>query len=333
MDAKVELVVKPVLLRSIGQAWNGPLSQISPLLYEKEGQAPVDKRALLEASICDKEGKIQDIVRPAIEVLATAKAFTRIYLTKSPGNIFEYLVYMAQDGRTASIINDTGVLRINFPASNDEVFVGIGQLVGSSVLRNCEFSTDLTAGEALVFSAMMDLQRKAFLRALSDDKEQVPVQIDIDKIASLVSEGETDLQRFVSILKEMLAIHGTFLPEVVVGALEGLMAKGLAKREGKTCSLVGPALQLSRRFLLLERYLTVTAARLDDANKLEVASFTCLQSGINDILMIDAGEGTARLETLSSARLLDLLGVFMRPGKLSWPVRSTGRVSIGSSRT
>ncbi len=332
MPEKIEIVVKPQLLRSIGRSWDGPLSQMSPLWYGAEGKVVPDKKALAEAGICDKNGAILPSVRPAIEVLATPKSFSRIYFTKSPGNNFEYIVFNTADGRSASMINESGDQRIDFPAANEPVFVGVGQMLGSSVLLNCEFAADLTAGESLVFAAMMDLQRRAFLRALANDGEQVQVPIEIDRIASLVSEDETDYQRFVSILKEMLDIHGTFMPEVVVGALEGLMNKGLAKRDGKQCSLVGPALQLSRRFLLLERYLVMTAGKFDDDNKLNLASFTCLQSGINDILMIEAGKGSARLETISSARLLDYLGVFMTPGQLSWPSKTTGRVSIGSKK-
>jgi len=332
MEEKIEIVVKPRLLGSIGRSWDGPLSQMSPLLYEIEGQSSPDKKALAEAGICDKNGAILQSVRPAIEVLATAKAFSRIYFTKSPGNIFEYIVYMTPDGRTASIINEAGDQRINYPALTEPVFVGIGQMLGTSDISNCEFGVDLTAGEALVFSAMMDHQRRAFLRALADDKEQVPVLIEMDKIAPIVSEGETDYQKFVSILREMLDIRGTFMVEIVPGALDGLVSKGLVKKEGKLWSLTGPALLLSRRFLILERYLTMTAGHFDNENKLGLTGLTCIQSGINDILMIEATKASARLETISSARLLDYLGAFMTPGQLTWPSQSTPRVSLGSKR-
>jgi len=332
MSEKIEIVVKPQMLGAIGRSWDGPLSPMSPLLYDKEAKAVPDKKALSDAGICDKNGAILPSVRPAIEVLATAKALTRIYLTKSPGNIFEYIVFNSADGGSASMMNESGDQRINFPAVNQEVFVGLGQMLGTSVIRNCEFAADLTAGESLVLSALIDSQRRTYLKAIADDQEQGPVSLTKDKIATIVSTTEEDLQWFVSIFKKMLDIHGTFMAEVVPAALDGLISKGHVKKEGGFYSLSDTLLHLSRRMVLIERYMTVTSVKLGEDNELALAGFTCLQSGINDILMIDAGKGKARLETMSSARLLDYLGVFMTPGTLSWPVKETGRVSIGSKR-
>ena len=338
MDAKVELIVKPQLLRSIGKVWNKPLSPISPLKYDMEGQAPVDNKGLTEAAICDKDGILQPLVRPALEVLANARTFSRIYLTKSPGNIFEYIVYITPDGKTASIVNEGGNQRINCPAAIEDVFVGLGQFVGASTLRNCEFAAELSTAETLVVSVLLDLQRKTYLSAIADDKELGPVSITKDKFAALVSENKPDHQWFVSVFKEMLDVHGTFMEEVVPVALDGLISKGLIKKEGGFYSLSDNLQYLSRRMLLIERFITVTSGRLDEDDKLALVGFTCLQSGINDILMADAMKGSARLETISSAKLLDYLGVFMTPDKLNWPGQSTkaapsvGRVTIGSSK-
>jgi hypothetical protein len=59
-----------------------------------------------------------------------------------------------------------------------------------------------------------------------------------------------------------------------------------------------------------------------------------IQSGINDILTIDADSASVTIETSSSARLLEFLGAYMRPAALPWPVQPapTGRVSIGSTK-
>ena len=65
--------------------------------------------------ICDNNGTIIDDVLPAIDVLANARAFTRIYIHNGL-NIFEYISYFGADGDVASITNDSGNQLVNYPA-------------------------------------------------------------------------------------------------------------------------------------------------------------------------------------------------------------------------
>jgi hypothetical protein len=332
MDEKIEIVLGPQMLHWIGRSWNGPLSSMSPLLNEIKGKTAPDKKALFDAGICDQDGNILDKLRPAISVLANPRGFTRIYFTTSPGKIFEYICYVAQDGKNASAVNEAGDLRINYPAMNDAMMYGIRQKLGSSEIRNCAFEADLTAAETVVLAAMMDLQRKAFLRAIADEKEQVLITVEIEKIAPMITQGEKDYQWLVNIFKEMLDIRGTFMPEIVPGSIDGLVSKGLVKKDGKTVSLNGPALLLSRRMLVLERYLTATSGIFTDDKKISLSGFTCLQSGINDLLIIDAYDGKAHLETVTSETLVKYLAYFLNRGPVApSPSETYTRISIGST--
>jgi len=332
MDEKIDIVVKPEMLRSIGRSWDGGMTGLSPFLFEMKDRAPLDKQAMVTAGICDKDGKILDRLRPAFEVLAGAQGFTRIYFTLSPGHVFEYICYATKDGRTASIINEAGDQRINYPAANEVALGGIMQIIGRSVVRNCDFKADLTAAETLVLAALMDLQRKEFLKAIADDKEQGPILITKEKIAPIVSESEQNYQWLVSIFKEMLDVRGTFMAEVIPEALNGLISKGLVKKEGGFYGLGDTLLHLSRRMLLIDRYITMVSGRLDEDNKLALTGFTCLQTGSDDFLMVDTAKASAHMETISSASLLDALGDIMTPGKYEWPAQSAPRVSLGSKR-
>ncbi len=311
MENNIEFVVRPELLGAIKNALGREISGISPFHYGSEGsQAGVNE--LVSAGICNPNGSIVDNYLAVIDALATPRGFTRLYFNSGVGHTFEYINYFTSDGRTVSITNDEGSQKINYPDINDKIIEGIGQNIGDSIYRSLEFDEELSHGEALVLAAMLDLQRRSLLKTISDDKEITPIKISKDKVINALSNIDGNYQWLTNIIAKILEPATTEPQEIFSEAMDGLMAKGLVYGSGKSYVLDDNAFFISRRMLTIDKTLTITSGKLSDEGELDLAGFTCLQTGIHDILMIDAGPDSVSIKTLSSSALLDLLFFFLK---------------------
>jgi hypothetical protein len=168
MTAQIQFTVKPELLGTLGTLSGRPVSSVSPFNYQKgttDGKAEIGQLAALE--ICDAQGTIRADKRAAVQALATAEAFTRIYLT-TPQGVIEYIAYFAPDGTIAGVTNDSGMQLVSYPASNDAMLELVRQTLGFSIYKNGSFNAHLTRAETLVLAAMIDLQRKEMLHKFAD---------------------------------------------------------------------------------------------------------------------------------------------------------------------
>ena len=59
-------------------------------------------------------------------------------------------------------------------------------------------------------------------------------------------------------------------------------------------------------------------------DRLDIASFTCAQAGVNDLLLIEAGPEKTHLEGLSSSAVLEYVRFFLGQIKEKEIVRSLG---------
>ena len=115
MTAQIQFteVEEPELLGTLGTFSEKASSSISPFNYGKDSAGPERGHCTLAAlEICDAEGKILPDKQAAVNTLATADAFTRIYLTTPPES---YRIYcLLCSGRNDSgITNDNGIRLIS----------------------------------------------------------------------------------------------------------------------------------------------------------------------------------------------------------------------------
>ena len=112
-----KFVMNAGLFGAVGTLWAGTPGSISPFLYgTKTAPGTDEKAALVTAGICDANGQILPHAKPVLEVLGTARAFTRMYLS---GNLppSECIVYFSPDGSAVSLMNTGSDMEIIFPAA------------------------------------------------------------------------------------------------------------------------------------------------------------------------------------------------------------------------
>ncbi|MCL7413995.1 MAG: hypothetical protein M8353_10350 [ANME-2 cluster archaeon] len=313
MKQNIEFTVKPELLGAIGNLWDGELSELSPFKYGKTSSITNEhKTELKKIGICDNNGKITDKVKPAIEVLANARAFTRIYIHNGL-NIFEYISYFNADGNAASVTNDSGDQLINYPAPNNGILENIRQNIGETIYRNSDFECDIKSSEALVLAAMMDIQRKTFMSDIVDEKETGAISMDIGRIQSMLSGNAKNYQWLTYIIRDMMEGKAFNSSEKIEPVLDSLVKIGYVTRHNGGYRLTQDTLLLSRRMLLLDTFLTLTSGRIGRDGKVVIVGFTGIQSGVHDLLFIDANKDSILIDAVSSAVMLDYVSHFLEP--------------------
>jgi hypothetical protein len=303
-----DFTINAQLLSALGSLWQGTPTQVSPFRYGKTSGTE-EKAALTAAGICDAGGHLSPDVRPALDVLGNAQAFTRMYITGGP-NAHEYIVYFTADGRSASLINIGGNVQINCPSVAD-LFIGmVSQTLGSSLYRNATLEADLAPDEALALSAMIDLQRQAFLRSLAASQESAPIIIELSSVEDVLSGPDRSFQWLNNVIRELVTSENVRSPQVPA-ALASLAEKGLVKQTGTAWCLSDEAAFLARRMLVIDTSVVLTAGHLAPEGDVSVAGFTCLQAGVHDLLYIDTSAGTVGIQAISSAAVLEFIRTFM----------------------
>jgi hypothetical protein len=299
------------LLGALGTLWAGNATSISPFKYGKGGAVGTKERAaLLAAGICDTQGQIVPAIRPAIDILGNAEAFTRMYLTGGP-DTYEYLVYFDAGGNTVSMVNAGGEFQISYP-SREGLFVEMAaQTIGFSLFRIAPLETSLSHDEALVFSGLVDIQRRAFLRSLADGGGARVIDASPGEIGSALARKEGDYQWLGVVMMSLLERESPPAPDHIAAALVSLAGKGLATASGAVWRLSDTGSLLARRMLVFDASLVLTAGSGGRSGKVNVAGFTCLQAGVHDLLFIDAGASTVELQSISSAGVIEYVRKFL----------------------
>lgn len=314
MSTKIELTLKPELLGAIAGIWDGGISAISPLRYSPASQVtPQMQQMLKKGGIFDSSGNIPKDIKNTLEALANPRAFSRIYLSGGP-KVFEYVAYFAEDGRTVSITNVAGDLLVNDPAPNDEIIEWIRLNIGDSVYRNSTFEAEMKTDETLVLAAMIDIQRKAFLKAIADEKDSGVINQDIESIYQMLARKEKKSLQLIDIFKELMGAEKFTSANSVKQVLERLSANGSTTRNNGNYALNDELTYLSRRFLVFDNILTLTSGRVGKNGRVGVVGFTCIQAGVHDLLLIDANEGVVQMESISSAAVLGYTSHFLKDG-------------------
>lgn len=305
-----DFTINAQLLGGLGSLWQGTPTIVSPFRYGKTSPTGNEERAALSASgVVDASGQPVPDIRPALDVLGNADAFTRMYIMGGL-NAYEYIVYFTADGRTASLINIKGDVQINCPSIADLFVSMASQALGSSVYRNATVEASLTMDEALVFFAMIDLQRRAFLQSLARSQESIPVSVELSSVETVLSDPDKSYQWLNNVIRELGSEENAPAPDIPA-AFASLADRGLVIRTGAAYRLSDDVAFLARRMLVIDTTVVMTSGQLTPDGIVSIAGFTCLQAGVHDLLYFDMSAGTVEFQAISSAAVLEFIRIFM----------------------
>lgn len=310
MKDQIQFTIKPEHLAVLGKISGVTLSPVSPFRYGKETDTAAGIAQLAALGICDAGGTITADKKDIVTSLALAEAFTRIYLT-TPQRVIEYLAYFAPDGKIVGVTNDNGMQLITSPAPNDAMLELVRQTIGVTRYRSIPFEAKLNRKETLVFSAMIDLQRKEMLRKFADGKPAGRIAVSEKEVLAMLKMPPGNTQWLSSGFTDLFKQERIPKAGETAGIFASLAAKGLITTTGKDYSLSDQAVILARNHLMPSMYLTLTAGKGQPSGKTNIAGFSCIVSGIHDLLYIDYNADTIELEAVSSAAIHEYVKAFL----------------------
>jgi hypothetical protein len=310
MTDQIQFTIKPELLAALGKISGVTLSPVSPLRYGKETDTAGGVAQLAALGICDAKGTIPPDKKDAVASLARAEAFTRIYLT-TPRRVIEYIAYFAPDGKIVGVTNDGGMQLVTSPAPNDAMLELIRQTIGFSLYRSFPFVVQLNRAETLVFAAMIDLQRKEMLRKFADGKTAERIAVSTKDVLEMLKIPPGNIQWFSSAFADLFSPAHVPKPEDADGVFQSLAAKGLIMLSGKKYALSDDGILLARNHLMPSMYLTLTTGKGQPSGKTNVAGFSCIISGIHDLLYIDYHADQVELQAVASAEIHEYAKTFL----------------------
>jgi hypothetical protein len=310
MTDQVQFTIKPELLAVLGKLSGVAPGPVSPFMYGKETDTAAGTGQLAALGICDEKGVIAADKKEAVAALAGADAFTRIYLTTS-SRVIEYIAYFAPGGRIAGLTNDSGMQLVTYPAPNDAMRELVRQTIGFSQYRTSPFAAELTRAETLVFAALVDLQRKEMLRKFAEGKTADRIAVSASDILGMLSIPAGNYQWFASAFADLFTGIAIADEKSIAPLLGSLAAKNLVTLSGKTASLSDESLLLARGHLMPSMYLTLTAGKGQPSGRTNAAGFSCIVSGIHDLLYIDYTADVVELRSVASAEIHEYVQAFL----------------------
>jgi hypothetical protein len=311
MTDQISFTLTPELLGVLGAIAGGKPGPVSPLNYGKhvpDTKTGIPRLAAL--GICDTAGTITPDKLAAVTALARAEGFTRIYLT-TPERVIEYIAYFAPGGAIVGVTNDNGMQLVSWPAPNDAMLEMVRQMIGLSIYRSGSFTARLNREETLVLSAMIDLQRKEMLRKFADGATADRSVISPAAVTGMLAIPPGNYQWFSSAFTDLFTQARIPKPDAIGGVLASLAAKGFARAEGKGYVLSDECILLARAHLLPSMYLTLTSGKGTAAGKANVTGFSCIISGVHELLYIDPYAGETELHSMASAEVHEYVKAFL----------------------
>lgn len=312
MSDTVSFSIRRDHLAALGRFVPGRKTGLSPL--EPDGTpalAESDLAELRSNGILDDGNRIVPELRPTLELLAGTRAYTSVRF-RAGADALDYNVYFGpEDGRAVEVTGSGDELLVEDPAGTDAFVEGMRAYTGGSTIRVCDFDAELSVDQAVTLAALLDLQRKATLRAFADETELPQRTYAAAEVRQAIAETTPNSQWFVSLVQDL---HGAdVVPDEgqVAEALTALSEAGHLLDLGTGYALGETTAVLGSRFLMLDTMTSVWTGRERDDGVVFELRFLCVQAGVHEILFMECSDDRCGFTTINSEALLAYVNYFL----------------------
>ncbi len=271
-----------------------------------------NKIFLNEAGIIDKDGNIREEQKEALEILSNPQALVKLMFTGGVNKYEHTISYDKSYDKYLSFTTAQDYYTIDTETSYTDITKIVEDFVGKSNLKSLNFNQKLSMQEALVAAAMIDMERRAILRAFVDELPHSSNSYTFNMIWRMVHSSNASIQWFVYCFSEVIGEHITLRQEQLKQILEQLVIKELIIEKDRQYHLSDALCQLANRMIVIDNVLAIETIGAGKDNKKNSAGFTCMQAGIHDLLVVDYDGSEVVIETISSAALLENIKNFLK---------------------
>jgi len=241
--------------------------------------------------------------------LASCRAFTRVRLTFGKG-LFEHANYFST-GKVCGVTTAGEGLTIEFPAQNTKIIGEVKQLIGDSTYQSSDFEESFSTAQALVVGAALDIVRREMLDGLAKNQEDINPEFTKEEILKELAAPDSNAQWFATVIKGIISQPRQ---EELMQSIEDLSSAGYLIRSGEIYRLHSILELLASRFLIVDKILSLRTGEEIEREVFQ-SGFVCMQSGVNDLLMLDTDGEKLYLEAVSAQKVIDYLQFFLTQPK------------------
>jgi hypothetical protein len=283
-------------------------NNLSPLnRFTEKSVSEEDINVLNRMGMLNNEGNLLDTIKPTIHILSNPQAVIKLVFTGGAG-IYEHNISFDETlKKYVSFTVTPSDYSIDDEMTPKSMISIVQDFVGRSSLKSINLLKKFSKTEALVIASILDIERRSSLRAFIDEIPMSRNSYNANMIWRIINSTSTSIQWFVSVIYGVIGEHITLSLQQVQSTLEQLKAKGVIEQNGGQFQLCGELTFLPERMVIVDNVLSVQISREDENNGIISTGFTCVQSGVHDLLFLDYDGKDIIFETITSVRLLDYL--------------------------
>ena len=261
----------------------------------------------------DEMGNLMPNIRPTMSILSNPSTVVNLRFTGG-ASVFEHCLNYDETFHNHVTLTVTSEdYCIDDYSKPDSILKILRDFIGISNIKSINISGRYCYDEAIVLMAILDIERRALLRSFIDELPTTQTSFNLNMIWRITNSTNPSIQWFVSIINEIIDNHETITLNQIQKGIDGLSEKGILVKNGDLYQCAGEMAKLSGRMIIIDNVLSTSMSMFDKENKMISKGFTCIQSGVHDLLFIDNDGSEIIFETITSVSLLDCLDRFMKP--------------------
>lgn len=304
-------MVAPALLGGISVLTPGEKSSLSPLRIPNPTELTPDQQTLLKSiGLLGATGLSED-GRLLLGALSEATAFARLRVSTSTGFLDEAVYFNGESSQTVNISNTPEGLTLIYPGDIDAVLARVSEFTGTSSRPACPWSVELPPLEGLVLAGLLDMRRKAVIRALIDNQAVNPPPSDSQSVSAAINGLLGNAQWFAATVQNVCGLTGAPAPVQVQAALASLDGKHWVWQQAGNYFPLTEALQAADRFLLTGSLLSLDLGHANSQGRAAFSRVAWLQSSVSEMFQIAQTVNQVRLETVTPAAALEKIRYYL----------------------
>lgn len=317
MADDVRFMLRPEWMGGLGRLVGVPVNAVSPFNIGKEPELTIgDIDELENKGILDSNGQISSSYQQIMRSMALARSFARVRLTGGEG-LFEYITYSTDDSEDHFSLTTTQEgLEVCSSAPTAETIEMLKQYIGDSLIRGSSFEAEVSISEAVVLAALIDLRRKDILAALGGGSTYSIGEVSMEDLDQALNTQCEDAQWLLAVVNGLIDSAPEAL--AVEMAIKSLQTAGHIVKTASGIKLGRSLENLASRLPVIDKLLSLRSGLDLGSGQVVQVGFVCVQSGVNDLLMIESLGGRIHFESVSPALVIEYVGHFLnRPEVLS----------------
>jgi hypothetical protein len=259
----------------------------------------------------DADGNLVDTIQPTMKLLSNPNAVVKVIFTGGAGTYEHNINYDNTFHNHVSFTVTPDNFSIDDESNPQSIIKIVEDFVGKSSLKSINILKKLNVTEALIIAAIIDMERRSSLRSFIDEMPVMHNSYNTNMIWRIINSTSSSIQWMVSVIYEVIGEHITLSQRQVQESIDQLVAQGVLMANNGQYQLSDDLSLLSGRMLIIDNILSVQISRQDESAEIISAGFTCIQSGVHDLLLMDYNGRDIVLETISSVKLLNYLERFL----------------------